>query len=115
MSGGNAGKQRLTTRAIEAGVKAPRAGQAKQKLADGGGLYLVRLQSGRVTWWMRYRRPVTTNGVRRLSERTYTIGQWPDVSLAGARAELRSAKDKLAKGSTQSRIGKPSAPGTLPG
>lgn len=55
-----------------------------RKLADGGGLYLYVSTSGGKSWRYDYR----LLGKRR----TYTIGQYPEVSLAHARKEHASAR-----------------------
>ena len=90
MQGGNGRKEPLTARAIDAWIKRPREKQARRKLADGGGLYLVRLPSGAATWQYRYR--------LNKAERTFSIGPWPTVTLAKAREALTVAKATLKGG-----------------
>lgn len=88
------GNERLKKAAVDAWVRAPRSGQALSKLADGGGLYLVRLPSGSCTWQFRYRYQA---GGRNL-QRVFTIGPYATVGLAEARAAHAVAKAKLKDG-----------------
>lgn len=60
------------------------------KLFDGGGLYLQVKTSGYRCWKYDYR----VNG----SRGTYTIGQYPDISLKDAREGHREARELVAKG-----------------
>jgi integrase len=60
------------------------------KLSDGGGLYLQVKTSGYRCWKYDYR----VNG----SRGTYTIGQYPDISLKDAREGHREARELVAKG-----------------
>jgi integrase len=64
-------------------------GQAQRKLADGGGLTLVVRPDSKV-WWMRYR--------YNSKERTYTLGNFPAVSLKDARAGREEIKRLIAEG-----------------
>jgi Integrase len=82
MAGGIGGK--LTHKAVEAfAAKAERG----KKLADGGGLYLFITPAGGATWRVKYR----IEG----KEKTYSVGPYPLVSLAAARAELGEVKALL--------------------
>jgi len=58
-----------------------------KKLSDGGGLYLLILPSGGATWRIKYR-------INR-KEKSYSIGKYPDISLAAARVELAEVKALL--------------------
>jgi integrase len=60
------------------------------KHADGGGLYLLQRASGALLWNLKYR---IAGAEKRLS-----IGIWPAVSLAQARATRDAAKEQLAAG-----------------
>ena len=82
MSGGIGG--RLTDKACKAFVAQKTHGK---KLSDGGGLYLLITPSGSASWRIKYR----VEG----KEKTYTIGNYPDVSLAAARVELGEVKALL--------------------
>lgn len=55
-----------------------------KKLADGGGLYLLITPAGSASWRIKYR----IEG----REKTYSIGNYPEVSLAAARVELGEVK-----------------------
>ena len=66
----------------------PKPGVA-QKLTDGGGLYLYISVTGAKSWRYDYR----LLGKRK----TYTIGIYPDVSLAGARKEHERARALVAQ------------------
>lgn len=74
--GGNGKTSWLTQSAIDEWLAKPQSGPVA-KLADGGGLFLVRLPSGGTTWQVRYR----MDG----KPKTYSVG--PDATLAQARAE----------------------------
>lgn len=58
-----------------------------KKLSDGGGLYLLVTPSGSASWRIKYR----IEG----KEKTYSIGNYPEVSLAAARVELGEVKALL--------------------
>ena len=58
-----------------------------KKLSDGGGLYLLITPSGSASWRIKYR----IEG----KEKTYSIGNYPEVSLAAARIELGDVKAML--------------------
>jgi integrase len=60
------------------------------KLFDGGGLHLLIKPSGYKAWKYDYRLDATRG--------TYTIGQYPDVSLKLARERHREAREYVAKG-----------------
>lgn len=62
------------------------------KLFDGGGLFLELLRSGAKKWRLRYRSPVTGK------ESMLTIGDYPAVPLARARAERARVDQLLAQG-----------------
>lgn len=57
------------------------------KLADGGGLHLFITPAGFPTWRIKYRMAS--------KERLFSIGPYPDISLAAARAELAKVKSLL--------------------
>ena len=61
-----------------------------QKVSDGGGLYVQVAPTGTKSWRMGYR----FEG----KQKTLTIGQYPDVSLADARLAREQAKKLLAQG-----------------
>ncbi len=58
-----------------------------KKLADGGGLYLFAAPTGGLLWRIKYR----FDG----KEKTFSVGPYPLVSLASARAELNEVKAQL--------------------
>ena len=60
------------------------------KTADGGGLYAIAAQEGRITWGFLF----TINHRRRLM----SLGQWPLVSLATARELATDARRKVRAG-----------------
>jgi len=60
------------------------------KLADGGGLYCHILTTGTKTWRYRYR---FLN-----KEKTYTIGEYPEIGLSDARIKRDKAKAKIKTG-----------------
>lgn len=61
-----------------------------EKLSDGGGLYLHRLPSGVQTWRIKYRIAGRSDEV--------TIGRFPDVALAEARADGTAIRRLIAGG-----------------
>ena len=99
MHGGIGGK--LTDRAVKA--FAARADRGK-KLADGGGLHLFITPAGGATWRIKYR----IEG----KEKIYSIGTYPQVSLAAARVDLIEVKALLKENKdpvTQRRINRAQA------
>ena len=92
MDGGNGRKgiERLTAKEVAAWIKLPAKDEAKKKLADGGGLYLVRLPTGNASWQVRYR----FDG----ADRTYSVGPSTSTTLADARAARRLVKDQIKAG-----------------
>lgn len=91
MPSGNAArsKERLSVKEIEKWLRSPER-QAGHKLADGGGLYLTFLPSGRASWQVRYSHGGKLG--------TFSIGPSDEVSLADARAARRKIKDQVAEG-----------------
>ena len=85
MAGGIGAK--LTEKAIKAFIGKAAPGK---KLADGGGLYLFITPAKGTTWRIKYR----LDG----KEKTYSVGPYPLVSLAAARAELGEVKALLLEG-----------------
>lgn len=71
-------------------VKDARAGTKPQKVADGGGLHLYIAPTGAKSWRYGYRLGGT--------HQTLTIGAYPSVSLANARAAHRAARWLVARG-----------------
>jgi integrase len=61
-----------------------------KKMSDGGGLYLLVKPSGYKAWKYDFR----LNGTRG----TYSIGNYPDISLKDARASHQLAREHVAKG-----------------
>ncbi len=94
MSGGIGGKQ--SDKAVKAFVAKAERGK---KLADGGGLHIFITPAGGTTWRIKYR----IDG----KEKIYSIGPYPDISLAAARVELTEVKALLRENKdpvTQRRI-----------
>ncbi|MBP8270495.1 MAG: integrase arm-type DNA-binding domain-containing protein [Sphaerotilus sp.] len=73
-------------------LRKAKPGDKPQKLADGGGLYLLLKPTGAKWWRWDYRRPVS--GKRN----TLSLGTYPDVSLALARERRDEARRLLAQG-----------------
>lgn len=71
-------------------LRAIRATGKAQKLTDGKGLYLYVSPSGGTSWRIDY----TFKGKRK----TYTVGQYPSISLATARKHHLELKEQLAQG-----------------
>ncbi len=102
IDGGNdRGIERLTARQITAWIRRPAKGIATRKLADGGGLYLVRLPSGAASWQVKYRYLNSKPGDKnfgKLTERTFSAGSASTTSLAEARAARRHVKELIKQG-----------------
>lgn len=60
-------------------VKQAKSTAKAYKLSDGGGLYLYVSPTGIRTWRLNYSRPYTKR------RPTLTLGQYPEISLTGAR------------------------------
>lgn len=82
MAGGIGAK--LTDKAVKAFVAKAERGK---KLADGGGLHLFITPAGGTTWRIKYR----IDG----KEKLYSIGPYPQITLAAARVELGEVKARL--------------------
>ena len=85
MIGGTSGK--LTDKGIKSFIARKVIGS---KLADGQGLYLLITRAKTASWRIKYR----IEG----KEKSYTIGTYPQSSLAQARLELKEVKASLNKG-----------------
>ena len=81
----------LSGRLTDKGIKAFLArAESGKKLSDGGGMYLFSTPPGGANWRVKYR----IEG----KEKIYSIGTYPLVSLAAARAELGEVKALLLEG-----------------
>jgi integrase len=87
------GIERLTAKQIRKWIENPKEMAAGRKLADGGGLYLVRLPSGGASWQIRYKRKDTDK-----SPRMFSVGPAAVKSIAEARAERARVKEAVKKG-----------------
>lgn len=76
----------LTNAAVKAAGARPRA----YKMADERGLYLFVAPTGLKSWRMKFR----LQG----REKLLTIGSWPEVTLADARAQCDQAREQLRRG-----------------
>lgn len=83
-------RYKLTETRARVWARAPKEHGPRSKLADGGGLYLVRLPSGTCTWQARYR----LDG----RQRTFTFGEYGDVSLDEAREQHQHVRQAVAHG-----------------
>lgn len=82
---------RITKPLTNTEVKQAKHKDKMYKLLDGGGLQLRVMPNGSKLWLLDYKRPFTK--VRT----TLSIGQYPDISLAEARAEREKTKKLLTK------------------
>jgi integrase len=73
-------------------IRTAKPGAKANKLRDGGGLYVVVNTDGSRWWRFDYRRPVT--GKRN----TLSLGTYPDIGLAAARARRAEVRRQLAAG-----------------
>lgn len=83
------GKEKLSVKELEKWRCSPDR-RGGHKLSDGGGLYLTVLPSGNATWQVRYAHGGKLG--------TYSIGRYPEISLAEARAARPKIKDQVAAG-----------------
>jgi len=81
---------RIATPLTDTKIKRAKPKEKLYKLFDGNGLYLEVKPNGKKTWRVKYR----LNG----KEKTYTIGEYPLVTLANARAIARDVKEKILQG-----------------
>jgi len=79
-------------------VKKAKATDKPQKLADGGGMYLLVQPNGAKYWRVKYR----FAGV----EKVLALGVYPDVSLSDARERREAARKVLANGADPSAVKK---------
>jgi integrase len=77
-------------RLSDAACRAAKPGAGIRKLGDGKGMYLAVMPTGSRLWRLKYRH----GG----SERVYSIGAYPEVGLAAARAERDKAREWLRAG-----------------
>jgi integrase len=81
---------RLTDRGIASLLKTWRAsGAVGQKAFDGGGLFLTLTPAQTASWRIKYRLG---------KERLYSIGNYPDISLAAARIEREAVRAQVRQG-----------------
>jgi integrase len=85
-----AAANKLTTKAITETIARAPIPATKTRHADGGGLFLLRTNTGAMSWRMRYRFAGT--------ERELVFGLFPDLSLADARAKRDDIRSKVANG-----------------
>ncbi|AZV46887.1 hypothetical protein C3L23_06245 [Nautilia sp. PV-1] len=81
---------RIATPLNDTKIKKAKPKEKLYKMFDGDGLYLEIKPSGKKTWRIKYR----LNG----KEKTYTIGEYPTITLSKARAITREIKEKILEG-----------------
>ncbi|MEO1923972.1 MAG: integrase arm-type DNA-binding domain-containing protein [Nautiliaceae bacterium] len=81
---------KIATPLSDTKIKRAKPKDKMYKMFDGDGLYLEVKPTGRKVWRIKYR----LSG----KEKTYTIGDYPTVSLAQARAITREVKQKVLNG-----------------
>ena len=81
---------RIATPLSDTKIKKAKPKDKVYKLFDGNGLFLEVKPTGRKVWRVKYR----LDG----KERTYTIGDYPTISLSQARATTRDIKQKVLEG-----------------
>jgi integrase len=74
----------------DAAVRSAKPKEKPQKLADGGGLYLLVMPTGRKWWRLKYR----FDG----KEKSLSLGVYPDTGLKEAREKREAARKLLAAG-----------------
>lgn len=88
--GGSSGRRGGTDRLTDAECRKARADATIRKLSDGAGMYLAVMPNGSKLWRVKYR-----HGGR---ERVYSIGPYPEISLADARTARDKARATLRAG-----------------
>lgn len=73
-------------------VKQAKAQQKEYALSDGGGLTLRIKTNGSKSWLLRYNKPITKKRVN------FSLGKYPDISLAKARELAQGNRELLAGG-----------------
>ena len=81
---------RIATPLSDTKIKRAKPKEKMYKMFDGDGLYLEVKPNGRKIWRIKYR----LFG----KERTYTIGDYPTITLSQARAITREIKQKVLDG-----------------
>ena len=81
---------RIATPLSDTKIKRAKPKEKMYKMFDGDGLYLEVKPSGRKVWRVKYRFAG--------KEKTYTIGDYPVISLSNARAITREIKQKVLEG-----------------
>ncbi len=81
---------RATTPLSDSKIKKARPREKRYKLADGNGLYLYVLPSGRKRWKLRYRHEG--------KNLEYTIGDYPVISLSEARKRAQELRQMIRDG-----------------
>ena len=81
---------RIATPLTDTKIKKAKPKDKIYKLFDGNGLYLEVKPNGKKTWRVKYR----LNG----KEKTYTIGEYPLITLANARVIAMEVKEKVLQG-----------------
>ena len=84
------GVHRLTDKQVRAFAARSGGIADKKKLFDGGGLFLTHTKAGTATWRIKYRYGRV--------ERVYSVGPYPRITLAAARAERDMVKALLREG-----------------
>ena len=82
-------KEKLGVKQVERWLRSPDR-TAGQKLADGGGLYLTVLPSGRASWQVRF--------LYAGKQRVYSVGLADETTLSDARSARARVKDMLDQG-----------------
>ncbi|UXN35965.1 integrase arm-type DNA-binding domain-containing protein [Avibacterium paragallinarum] len=83
---------RVTKPLTNTEIEKAKAKQKPYSLADGGGLFLLVSSTGAKTWQFNYYRPFTNKRTK------FSLGAFPDVSLAQARAKREEFRALLAQG-----------------
>lgn len=68
------------------------------RLVDGDGLYVDIMPSGVKVWRVKYQHPTKRNAKGRRVENTYTIGNYPKITLRDARKISIEVKELIERG-----------------
>jgi integrase len=83
---------KVATQKAETVYRTAKAGTALQRISDGGGLYMQITPDGKKSWRYQYTRP----GIE--GRNTLSLGDYPAVTVAGARKARDEAKALLGEG-----------------
>lgn len=98
------GTNRLTPKEIDGWLARKRSGKPRKddpaaKLSDGDGMYLTLTRAGSPVWQIKFRAPsLNPDKAGEITEQVYSLGPYPAVSLADARADRDKVRAEIRAG-----------------